>query len=258
MKLKLIALAAVLAAAGSANAAPIQNGANGNGDFFFSMWDGASSYTRNLGFSIDSFETGLAAAGDFTATKFDADATFTSFLGTADLAALKWNVVAIDNVGTRRLIETYSTLPTTANIKNDIVRGATSGNAAFVGALNTQLASSDSTVFAIGTTGYAGNAFTFGEKSGGKLNFSNAGTLANNSFANGMNVMRITGLATGLLPSVYTPYADGANSVKLYLDGNNALNFAVTAVPEPESFAMLLAGLGLMGAIARRRNKKSA
>ena len=30
-------------------------------------------------------------------------------------------------------------------------------------------------------------------------------------------------------------------------------NFTVTAVPEPESYAMLLAGLGVMGAIARRR-----
>ena len=31
-------------------------------------------------------------------------------------------------------------------------------------------------------------------------------------------------------------------------------NVSVTAVPEPETFAMLLAGLGLMGVIARRRN----
>jgi hypothetical protein len=30
---------------------------------------------------------------------------------------------------------------------------------------------------------------------------------------------------------------------------------SVTAVPEPESYAMLLAGLGLMGVIARRRNR---
>jgi hypothetical protein len=38
--------------------------------------------------------------------------------------------------------------------------------------------------------------------------------------------------------------------------GDNAPGFAPTsAVPEPETYSMLLAGLGLMGAIARRRNK---
>lgn len=33
---------------------------------------------------------------------------------------------------------------------------------------------------------------------------------------------------------------------------------AVTAVPEPETYAMMLAGLGLIGTIARRRKAKSA
>lgn len=38
---------------------------------------------------------------------------------------------------------------------------------------------------------------------------------------------------------------------------NVELSFVLMPVPEPESYAMLLAGLGLMGAVARRRNKRS-
>lgn len=50
--------------------------------------------------------------------------------------------------------------------------------------------------------------------------------------------------------------------VQLVLTGNSLTgnpNFSgslqVTAVPEPESYAMLLAGLGAIGLVARRRNK---
>jgi hypothetical protein len=46
--------------------------------------------------------------------------------------------------------------------------------------------------------------------------------------------------------------------------GNGSLNFNINAavgsagvIPEPESYAMLLAGLGLIGAIARRRSKQT-
>ncbi len=35
-------------------------------------------------------------------------------------------------------------------------------------------------------------------------------------------------------------------------------NYAVAAVPEPESYALLLAGLGVMGTIARRRSRNAA
>ena len=257
MKFKLIALAAVLAAAGSANAAPINNGAAGNGGLFFSIWDGANSYSRNLGFSINSFETGLAAAGNFTAS-FAADATFTSFLGTADLAALKWNVVASDGQGDRRILETYTTKPLTT-LADGSIRGVSTGTQSFLTDVNAKLATSDSATYAVGTAGYAGATTKFADNAAGILNFSNAGTFANNSYISGLSFMRINAIASGTAASVYNTYLDGGNSVKLYLDGNNALNIAaVTAVPEPESFAMLLAGLGLMGAIARRRNKKSA
>ncbi len=43
-----------------------------------------------------------------------------------------------------------------------------------------------------------------------------------------------------------------------YWHGFNVGSAAVSAVPEPESYALMLAGLGLMGAIARRRKAKQA
>src|SRR5690348_13115516 len=50
-----------------------------------------------------------------------------------------------------------------------------------------------------------------------------------------------------------SPFDPGAN--------NGPTSFTLTQVPtipEPETYAMLLAGLGLMGAIVRRRNKSNA
>lgn len=43
----------------------------------------------------------------------------------------------------------------------------------------------------------------------------------------------------------------GGDNIGVVLD-----NVTVTAVPEPETYAMMLAGLGLMGSIARRRKAK--
>ncbi len=42
------------------------------------------------------------------------------------------------------------------------------------------------------------------------------------------------------------------------LSAGDVLNISVTAVPEPESIAMLLAGLGVLGAVARRRQRLMA
>jgi len=47
--------------------------------------------------------------------------------------------------------------------------------------------------------------------------------------------------------------ADGAQALYVSASGQLAGAFTVTAVPEPEQYAMLLAGLGLMGLSIRRR-----
>ena len=60
----------------------------------------------------------------------------------------------------------------------------------------------------------------------------------------------------GLTPGVYTLTLTGTNSASV---GSYAGNLAVTpglpstSVPEPESVAMLFAGLGIVGLLARRR-----
>ncbi len=46
----------------------------------------------------------------------------------------------------------------------------------------------------------------------------------------------------------------GGDNIGALLDNVAVVN-QVSAVPEPESFAMLLAGLGLMGAVVRRKSK---
>ena len=57
----------------------------------------------------------------------------------------------------------------------------------------------------------------------------------------------------------YTVVGTGADTLRFAAFGaqdtygGSLDNVSVTAVPEPETFAMMLAGLGLMGAVARRR-----
>jgi hypothetical protein len=61
----------------------------------------------------------------------------------------------------------------------------------------------------------------------------------------------------------FNAFATSAQKITsmVFTSGSNAFetdNFAVNAVPEPETYAMLLAGLGLMGTIVRRRNKSKS
>ncbi|MBU1363607.1 MAG: PEP-CTERM sorting domain-containing protein [Gammaproteobacteria bacterium] len=251
--LKTLAAAVVMAAAATGANAAIDNGVAGNGDLFFNIWDASGSYTRDLGYSINSFETALGANGNIDLS-WAADATFASFLaGVSDVNALKWNIVAVDKQGANRLLETYTTLPSPLKT-NDATRTAGNNTRDFATAVNGVIGAADSVKVDSASAAWAGKS-SFNDTAAGYLGFSNAGTVANDSFANGLGFMRIGASATGFANSVYTPYVDGQN-VKAYLDGSDLhLSAAVAAVPEPESYAMLLAGLGMIGFMARRNKR---
>lgn len=256
--LKSIAAAVVMAAAASSSFAAIDAGATGNGELFFNIWDASGSYTRDLNITISSFESQIAAGGSLNLS-FAQDATFTSFLAGANAATLKWNVVAGDSVNPLRILTTY-TAPEVAPLTDNNTKAASTNVRNFATAVNQVIGANDSVAVNSGSAAYAGNATAgkFGIKLGSVLNFDTTGTLANNSFASGLGFMRINALTTGTAPSVYNEYMDGASAVNVYLDANKTLHIAALApVPEPESYAMLLAGLGMIGFMARRRNKRA-
>ncbi|MEI8385529.1 MAG: PEP-CTERM sorting domain-containing protein [Nitrosomonadaceae bacterium] len=70
-------------------------------------------------------------------------------------------------------------------------------------------------------------------------------TLASNDGFS-LHTMNFTAISTGLYSFDYQNL--GGDNVGALLD-----NVAVTSVPEPESYALFMAGLGVMGFIARRR-----
>ena len=250
-KLKMVAAALAIGFAAQANAA-IDNGAGGNGELFFNIWDANGSYTLDLNKSIDAFQADIATAGLLNYT-YAADATFVSFMaGVVNTSLLSFNIAATDQQGARRILSTYTPPKSSPTKTNDVMRSAASSITTHLNFVNPQLGAFDSLAVASSSAAWAGKS-SFKHNFGGLINFSNAGTLANNDYTSGLSFMRIDASATGVANSVYNQYLDEGQDIKVWVDGANALHIGVAPIPEPETYALLLAGLGMVGFMARRR-----
>jgi hypothetical protein len=291
MKLKLIALAAMLAASGVAQAKIADhddNGSSSSGDMFASLVSVSNnaSYTVDLGLRLDQFTAASALLNaDGVKLVWDLDAgTF------ADLSAVSTGLAG--QMQTLNYGSVYSTFATAAvigatDLKFDVKamdglpasfagagtnRYLSTSAAASISASNTQVFNMDNWNPILN----ASNADATNSTHGGDLNTAganmfDAGDAANVNFAaggdqwNGQTSFTSTGVASGDLNFYFltNSSSNGANAATVtkyagvwsFDAGNAQLSYATAPVPEAETYAMMLAGLGLVGFMVSRRRK---
>ncbi|PTR13631.1 putative secreted protein with PEP-CTERM sorting signal [Nitrosospira sp. Nsp2] len=96
-----------------------------------------------------------------------------------------------------------------------------------------------------------GSANFYSSTNGGSSNSSSSASFSIDSYGDLSSTSRAGNLVFGIV-------ASDAGTGSLSVGFNASAHGAVVAVPEPESYAMLLAGLGLMGAVVQRRKKMGA
>lgn len=263
LQLKLLVAALGIALAGGANAT-ITGSQAGNGELFFTIYDqGADlsskvddrAYVLDLGSLLNggtlndwaSITTSPAPILDpnklLPATSgysVSADANLQSFLaGSTDLSRLSWNIAAADVSGTDRFLITADSISTAQTPTYTQFRTNWGGQAdIYLAAINPALGSSSSVIL----EGAAASISLWGDNVGGRASFSTSAGLGDSlNFFLLSETVASGSTTTKATVQQFEQWTLGTDGTLVY------------AVPEPGTWAMLAAGLLMVGGIARRR-----
>lgn len=250
------AIAAMAMSAGAANAG-MTNAASGDSSLILTLLDNTNniSATFDLGLNYSTLPTATSQVWNLAASA-DYSAAWTSFLSVASLTGSKWAVYAADNLGSgagsRGLITTYAS--GTGMTQSQLATGM--GN--FDGYINannplgTHPAALNGASSAISGAAFAESA-AYG--TGSKIN-NQGGIIVMKGLDQSMDVVKLAYVGTNQLAQVsFTTLGNAYGNSTFNMSSNGVLSYNVAAAPVPEAdtWALLLAGIGMMGFMVRRR-----
>lgn len=274
MKKTLVAASIAIMAMSGAAEARIQDASTGSSEFVFSAWDGVLGYTYDLNWtstlnSVIGADTAYTTAPNGTVAGVTAgsiifDQVLTGLSSFANLSNVQWNLAAADNSGRNRLLISQGDSAASMMTSNSKIKSAVTGFNSYVGAVNGKgtHVGADVNVDGYANTvptdlaAYAGASGWASTINGNIPDSSSLLGASTNLWVLGMNSSTTTGTAgssAGWLTQLTG--TDGSSIIaKTYLSSvDNQYHLQIAAVPEADTYAMFLAGLGLMGFIARRR-----